>query len=150
MYQSLFGSGAYAFAFEEEDRFTRNASLDWRAPLLDVRLIEFALELPPDQRTWRGRTKIALRTALEGVLPEPIRLRADKADFSGLVDRELRVRQRARIARLFAKSRLAEAGVVDGAAVQSRWTRYTHYSGADRWTISMLLNVERAMRALQV
>lgn len=149
IYDALFRSGALAFAFEEEDRFTSRASLDWRAPLLDVRLIEFALGLPPHERTWRGRTKIVLRNALVDVLPEPVRERSSKADFSGFMDRELRVRQRTRIDALFTRSRLAEAGVVDGAAVQARWSKYCEEGGGDRWMLLMLLNLERAVRAFQ-
>lgn len=149
LYDALFTTGAYPFAFEEEDRFSRLASVEFRAPLLDVRLIQFALALPPEQRTWKGQTKVVLRNGLKGVLPEAIRSRRDKADFLPFIDRELRVRQRAGIDALFRTSRLAEAGIVDDNRIRAQWEEYCARGGTGAWTVLTLLNLERSWRALE-
>ena len=149
LYDALFTTGAYPFAFEEEDRFSRLASVEFRAPLLDLRLIRFALALPLEQRTWRGRTKVVLRNGLKDVLPDAIRLRRDKADFLPFMDRELRVRQRASVDALFRRSRLAEAGIVDGYKIRAQWREYCERGGTRAWTILTLLNLERSWRALE-
>lgn len=54
--------------------------IEYRYPLLDRRLVEFALGLPPTQFR-RGRTnRWLMRHALRDVLPEDVRCNADKTD----------------------------------------------------------------------
>jgi len=57
-------------------------SLEKRHPFLDRRVVEFALALPEEQRWQRNQPKFVLHRATEGFLPEPIRRRVSKADFS--------------------------------------------------------------------
>ena len=56
-------------------------SLETRLPFLDYRLVEFVFGLPVDQKIRAGVTKIILRNAMKGVLPEEIRGRMDKMGF---------------------------------------------------------------------
>ncbi len=64
------------------DRMSMAASLETRAPLLDVRLVEFAFSLPAEMKI-RGHTgKWLLKDALEGLLPrETIRRRKEGFSF---------------------------------------------------------------------
>lgn len=63
--------------------------LEERHPFLDRRLVELCLSLPEDQR-WRGvETKFVLRQAMRGLLPERVRGRLTKADFSQVVPKTL-------------------------------------------------------------
>jgi asparagine synthase (glutamine-hydrolysing) len=57
-------------------------SVEKRHPFLDRRVVEFALALPEEQRWQRDQPKFVLRRAMEGFLPETIRRRVTKADFS--------------------------------------------------------------------
>jgi len=75
-------SGRSAFQREANERFASSYGMEVRYPFQDRRLIEFALGLPEEQRWRRDRTKFILRQAMEGVLPESVRLRYTKADFS--------------------------------------------------------------------
>lgn len=52
-----------------------------RFPFFDVRLAEFCLSLPPDQKIRRGWSRWVLRRAMEGVLPPSIQWRPGKADL---------------------------------------------------------------------
>lgn len=56
-------------------------SVELRAPFMDYRLVEKTIALPPDQVIKKGTTKWILRQAMEGVLPENIRMRQDKVGF---------------------------------------------------------------------
>jgi asparagine synthase (glutamine-hydrolysing) len=56
-------------------------SLEVRVPLLDHRIVEFALGLPPQLKLRRGRTKVILREAMTERLPEAI-LDKPKEGFS--------------------------------------------------------------------
>jgi len=61
----------------------------FRHPFYDRELVEYLLTLPPESLYSRGWTKLPLRYGLEGILPDPIRSRRDKAEFSALIRREL-------------------------------------------------------------
>jgi asparagine synthase (glutamine-hydrolysing) len=76
--------GSQALGFEIADRLAAASGVEQRHPFHDRRIIEFALALPESQRAARGVRKRVLRHAMAGLLPEPVRLRADKADFTGL------------------------------------------------------------------
>jgi asparagine synthase (glutamine-hydrolysing) len=63
------------------DRMTMACSLEARVPLLDHRIVELALNLPAAMKLDRGRTKVILRQAMAGRLPETT-LRKAKEGFS--------------------------------------------------------------------
>lgn len=65
-----------------EDRNSMANTVESRLPFLDYRLVEFLLSIPSHYKISRGVTKRILRTSLKGVIPEPIRLRADKIGFA--------------------------------------------------------------------
>lgn len=54
------------------DRATMAFGLEARSPFLDVDLLDFCLRLPLNQKVIHGKTKVALRRALQGVLPPSI------------------------------------------------------------------------------
>jgi len=64
-----------------EDRNSMAFSLEARVPFLDYRLVEYTFSLPSEQKIRDGVTKVILRDAMEGVLPEEIRNRTDKMGF---------------------------------------------------------------------
>jgi asparagine synthase (glutamine-hydrolysing) len=63
------------------DRMSMAVSLEARVPLLDHRLVEFALNLPSHLKLHRGQTKVILRQAMNGRLPQTI-LDKPKQGFS--------------------------------------------------------------------
>ncbi len=64
-----------------EDRNSMAHSIEARVPFLDYRLVEFSHNLPADQKIHAGMTKVILRQALKGILPEAVRTRTDKMGF---------------------------------------------------------------------
>lgn len=63
------------------DRMSMAVSLEARVPLLDYRIVEFALNLPPRMKLNGARTKIILRNAVKGVVPDIV-LNKPKQGFS--------------------------------------------------------------------
>lgn len=63
------------------DRDSMAHSIESRAPFLDYRVVEFISSLPPEYKLSNGTTKLVLRHAMLGVLPEAIRMRMDKMGF---------------------------------------------------------------------
>ena len=64
------------------DRNSMAFSREARLPFLDHRLVEFAYRLPSDFFVRHGLTKVLLREAMRDVIPESVRLRADKVGFA--------------------------------------------------------------------
>ena len=56
-------------------------SIEARVPFLDYRLVEFLAGLPDAFKLRDGVTKLVLRDALRGVIPEKVRQRRDKMGF---------------------------------------------------------------------
>lgn len=68
--------------------------VEMRFPLMDIRLIEFCLMLPPDLKIRDGFKRYAARAALGKVLPEKIRWRNSKCAFSPDYLRRYNARQK--------------------------------------------------------
>jgi asparagine synthase (glutamine-hydrolysing) len=65
-----------------EDRDSMAHAVESRIPFLDYRLVEFVLGLPDDLKIAGATTKRVLREAMQGVIPEKIRIRTDKIGFA--------------------------------------------------------------------
>jgi asparagine synthase (glutamine-hydrolysing) len=61
-----------AVALERYDRVASAYSIELRHPFLDRRLIEFCLALPWEQKRSKGWSKVVLRRAMAGILPEAV------------------------------------------------------------------------------
>jgi asparagine synthase (glutamine-hydrolysing) len=68
-------------AFEEFDLVSCAFGIESRHPFFDKRLVEFCLSLPVRHKIREGWTRVVLRQAMHGVLPEEIRLRVDKSNL---------------------------------------------------------------------
>ncbi|MBP2682275.1 MAG: asparagine synthase (glutamine-hydrolyzing) [Deltaproteobacteria bacterium] len=64
-----------------EDRNSMAHSLESRVPFLDYRLVEYLFSIPDDQKIRAAVTKVILRNAMRGILPEEVRGRMDKMGF---------------------------------------------------------------------
>ena len=65
-----------------EDRNSMAHGVESRVPFLDYRLVEFCLGLPEEYKIRGAGTKLVLREAMNGILPELIRKRTDKIGFA--------------------------------------------------------------------
>jgi asparagine synthase (glutamine-hydrolysing) len=54
------------------DRMSMAHSIETRVPLLDHKLVEFALTIPPEMNLRGGTTKYVLKQAMKGILPDRI------------------------------------------------------------------------------
>jgi asparagine synthase (glutamine-hydrolysing) len=69
-------------ALEILDRTARARGLEVRFPFFDRRLVEFCLALPADQKLRNGYGRYILRAAMQERLPDPVRTRLSKVDFT--------------------------------------------------------------------
>lgn len=116
-------SGAQqAMAFEVLDRITAAHGIEGRYPFWDKRLVEFSLSLPPIARLESGWTRMILRQAMKGILPERIRWRRDKHDFSSFLADGL-VQSRVRFEDLVSDPSGDLDDLVDLPSVRAMWDR---------------------------
>jgi asparagine synthase (glutamine-hydrolysing) len=77
---------------EESNKLAAARGIVSAHPFLDRDLIEFMMAVPGEIATWRGAEKGLFRESMRGVLPETIRTRDWKADFTcinnGSVDKD--------------------------------------------------------------
>lgn len=64
-----------------EDRNAMAMGLEARVPFLDHRLVELLARIPTEFKLRDGVTKVLLREAMRGLLPESVRRRVDKMGF---------------------------------------------------------------------
>ncbi|MEM9005880.1 MAG: lasso peptide isopeptide bond-forming cyclase [Cyanobacteria bacterium P01_F01_bin.86] len=86
--------GILPFVLEQLDRCAAAYSLEVRHPFMDKRLIEFCLALPAEQKLSQGWSRMILRRALAGILPEAVQWRGGKADMTANFLHGLLVRDR--------------------------------------------------------
>ncbi|PYR95021.1 MAG: hypothetical protein DMF84_03255 [Acidobacteria bacterium] len=117
---AITSSAVQAIGDELEDRAAAFAGIEQRQPFNDRRVAEFGFALPESERWADGETKVVIRRALGNDLPDVVRRRRDKAEFSStFVDTLECLGGR----RLFDDLCTARAGWVDAAAARSQYDR---------------------------
>jgi asparagine synthase (glutamine-hydrolysing) len=91
-----------------EDRNSMAFSIETRLPFLDYQLVEYIFSLPPDQKIKDGVTKVVLRNAMKGTLPEEVRNRKDKMGFVTPEDIWFRTDLKERIEQILDSKEFAE------------------------------------------
>jgi asparagine synthase (glutamine-hydrolysing) len=67
---------------QQYDRCSMAHGVECRMPFMDYRIVEFVFSLPPQSKIGGGYTKQVLRKAVEGILPDFIRLNRTKIGFN--------------------------------------------------------------------
>jgi asparagine synthase (glutamine-hydrolysing) len=138
-------SGRAVLEREVLDRFGASFSIEQRFPFHDRRLVEFALSIPEDQR-WRGdQTKYVLRQAARDLLPDTVRQRMTKAEFSYMFTDTV---EREGTGTLFRGLRLAREGYIDEAEARRMYQRSRIQAGRDLSAVWMILATERWYRTM--
>ncbi len=112
------------------DRMSMAVSLEARVPLLDHRIVEFALNLPQHLRLHKDETKVILRRIMADRLPEKV-LNKPKQGFSIPIKHWLRSELRPLMKDLLAPDVVRQRGYFEAGVVE-RWVaehesgRYNH------------------------
>jgi asparagine synthase (glutamine-hydrolysing) len=139
--------------FEFVDRYLASLGVEYRHPLSDRRIVEFALAIPESQRRRGEMTKHAFRAAVAGLIPESVRTRWGKADFSHVFYDELKAQGGSR---LFHHMDIEELGWVDARRLRAMYERvgawYRCGRGPDPtttvWPLWLTLAVERWLQVV--
>ena len=133
-FPQVFGMMA-AFALEE--------GVELRSPLYDGRLLAFAATRPREERCSGGDTKLLLRHAMKGLLPEEVlETRAGRTGVAGgYFDRSMRDSFADFIDRELRSPLLGELGVIDEPALRRAWTRFMRF-GSEEIGLQLFLTLQ--------
>lgn len=128
--------------------------IEARSPLLDLRVVEFALARPVAERSDGVETKILLRRAMEGLLPASVLAPRTRRTgvTSGFSARRMRESYPALLERLFSEPlRLADLGIVEPVRLREAADRWMHH-GDDALRVRLFdaMRVEFWLRAREV
>ena len=112
------------------DRAAMAASLETRVPLLDHRIVEFALALPLRQKMRDGEGKWILRRLLDRYVPRHLMDRPKKG-FGIPIHAWLRGPLREWAEDLLCEERLRRSNIIDPQPVRQLWQQ--HLSGGSDW-----------------
>src|SRR5712664_623765 len=121
------------------DRASMAASLELRAPFLDTPVVEFAARLPWRLKLSLTRTKVLLKRALRGIVPDEI-LRRPKKGFGIPVAAWIRGPLRPLFEELYSDAELRRAGLFEPRAAQAMLQRHLRGEADLRkplWTLAM-------------
>ena len=121
---SHFRSAKPAFTLEGMNQFALGHSFEVCHPFMDIRLVEYCLGLPSEQSFQNGWSRIILRRAMKGVLPETVRLRHGKATAEEVSKHWLLTVDAARLEQLISQADVL-APYVDLHAVHGMYHRAT-------------------------
>jgi asparagine synthase (glutamine-hydrolysing) len=112
------------------DRSAMANSLETRVPMLDHRIVEFALRVPLHLKIREGQGKWILRQVLHRYVPKEL-VERPKMGFALPMDDWLRGPLREWAEALLGETRLAQEGFFDPAPIREKWKE--HLSGRRNW-----------------
>ena len=117
-------SGLVPYALELADKAAAAFGIEPRYPFFDRRLMELCLAMPTDQKLAGGWSRVVMRRALGGLLPEPIRWRSSKANLAPNFVRQLLSNDQHLLTEVILKQPGALEDYVDTAALRRVYDRY--------------------------
>lgn len=112
------------------DRAAMAVSLESRIPMLDHRVVEFALSLPDKYKVRNGSTKVALRGLLRRYVPAEL-IERPKMGFGLPINEWLRGPLRSWAEELLSERRIIDEGFLDASTVRSKWSE--HLNSTRQW-----------------
>ncbi len=109
---------------QAEDRFSMAFSIESRVPFLDRAFVEYGIALPAAQKIDNGVTKVVLRDAMRGVVPDETLDRRDKQGYPTPANEWLRSFGVEYAGDIIGSRRFRERGVFDADAASASFERW--------------------------
>ena len=142
----IFRSAVLPGLLHYEDRNSMAYSIETRLPFLDYRLVELVFGLPMEFKIREGVTKIVLRKAMEGVLPEEVRNRMDKMGFVTPEADWFKTTLRDHIREIFNSKSFSERGLFNIANVHKAFQDHCNGKADNHSMIWRCVNLELWLR----
>jgi asparagine synthase (glutamine-hydrolysing) len=135
---------------ELNERECARAGLEGRHPFYDRRIIEFAFAIPEDQRCRPRETKYVIRQAGRGMLPESVRQRRNKAEFSHMLVHGLKdVTAALDGEAAFASFNIVQRGWVDPEQLRRVYRERMANPESNLWPLWSVMELEMWLRECQ-
>jgi asparagine synthase (glutamine-hydrolysing) len=138
-YSALMLTG-YPESFAAYQIYARNNGMEYCFPFADRRILEFVVGLPTEQVALPGLSRRVLREALRGRLPEIVRQRQGKTDFSALFNKGVYEEGFPVISHALLHSQVLERGLVRRDWLTGELERKTRTQ--DGFILWLVLNLE--------
>jgi asparagine synthase (glutamine-hydrolysing) len=124
--------------------FALDHGVELRSPLLDRRIVRFALSRPAEERNDAGDHKRLLRAAMRGLLPESVLAprKAKTGTLASYFAHHMRNEGLTLLTRLPLPTALADAGIVDSAQLARAITRYRNEGASYPHTESLYCTLQ--------
>ena len=123
MFNAYFRSSR-RFEAASDRRVALEAGVDLRNPLLDSRLLSFLFALPSWETFDAGQDKVLVRRAMEGILPEIVRMQSDAVVFDPIIDLGIKHRRRSFVEELLTDPHVSRFGIVDECGFEGHVREY--------------------------
>lgn len=114
------------------DRCSMSHGVEVRMPFMDWRLVCFVFSLRDESKIGQGYTKLVLREAMKGIIPEPLRTRTSKVGFNSPMPEWFNGPMKEWIRDLVSSPDFLESDVWNGRAIQS-FAENRNASGSWTW-----------------
>ncbi len=115
---------------QAEDRFSMAFSIESRVPFLDRAFVEYGIALPASQKIDNGVTKVVLRDAMRGVVPDETLDRRDKQGYPTPANDWLRQYGVEYAGDVIGSQRFRERDVFDAGATAAAFQRWRNGNGS--------------------
>ena len=117
----------------------KNFGVELRHPFFDIELVEYALSLPPEFKYQHRTIKWILRKAMKGILPEKIRNRKDKAEFSEVIFQQIAAID---LDKLFKDPYIVQLGIISKEKIDMYLGQYKNHTLKYVLILWSIINVE--------
>jgi asparagine synthase (glutamine-hydrolysing) len=133
------------YALELADRAAAAFGVEPRYPFFDRRLMELCLSFPADQKLRGGWTRLVMRRAMKGLLPEDVRWRSSKANLAPNFTRQLLERNRSVLGEVLGEQSGLIEDYVDVPTVRRAYDRYVANPESERDALTVYRAVVLAL-----
>ena len=113
--------------------------VEFRHPFYDLDLVEYSLSLPPEFKLSQAKSKWIFRKAMEGILPEKINTRNDKAEFSELLVQQIDALD---LSALLVEPYIVKLGLIDQKTIDKVRKEYEEQTVKKPFRIWGIINME--------
>jgi asparagine synthase (glutamine-hydrolysing) len=120
---AIISSGKHPWLIEMTTALAQSYGVELRLPFYDTRLIEFCAAIPEDQKLRDGLVRWVMRNAMEGYLPDLVRLRPEKSNYEINFAEVFRREELGRLKRLLVDQDLGLGEILDMDSVRGLVSR---------------------------
>lgn len=138
--------GASVDAMEGTTKWGWSHGLETQLPYLDADLVQLLLALPAHHTLHNGTPKALLREAMAGMVPDSVRWRRDKGDYTAPIETTFQGTRQESIDRLENGRRLVSHGFMSQAAADRNLARLRQAGDIDRGMLASLVGLDAWLR----